>query len=106
MASTVHGTIKSAFNGTPFVGAVRFVSLSTPEAVDDVVILGQGKTISTDSEGAFSIELAPGAYKVTANFDTFNITVPEDDGTFEITTISNLVIILTAGISIYWPFFY
>jgi hypothetical protein len=82
--SFITGVLKLALK-TPYVGNVIFRPLSTPEQVEDDVILTQDVTVTTNSSGIFSVELVSGYYGIYAGASRrFAIFVRDDDLTWNI----------------------
>lgn len=83
--STVIGTIIRE-DGTPYVGAVRFVPIDVPIVSSAKIVVGSGCTVTTDEDGAFEATLKVGRYKVTA-IKSWNIAVPDDAGEYNILSL-------------------
>ena len=82
--SFLTGVLKLSLKA-PYVGNVIFRPLSTPEQVEDDVILTQDVTVTTNSSGIFSVELVSGYYGIYAGASRrFAIFVRDDELTWNI----------------------
>ncbi len=88
-ASTVIGNIADITGGALTNATVKFIPLSGPTFNGGLFITTPPKSVTTDTNGAFSLTLQPGDYRVQVNNkDQFSIAVPNDALTY---SIQNLV---------------
>ncbi|MHC1762926.1 MAG: hypothetical protein AB9869_01285 [Verrucomicrobiia bacterium] len=81
-AATVTGTLQPS-SGTNRVVAVQILPTSTPQVVGTNFVFSINQTVRTDTNGAFSLEMLQGNYRlVIAGKDTVNIVVPDSTNTF------------------------
>lgn len=89
--STVTGILTLA-NGSGYVGDIIFRPLSTPLAASPNLVISPDVKVTTDEDGAFSVQLAVGEYKVYLGLtDTAGlwISVPDDALSYSILSLIN-----------------
>jgi hypothetical protein len=98
-AATVTGTIKDPTGTTTSLAKVQFQPLSTPLTIGASIITTTAQSAVADTNGFFTISLQPGDYTVLiGSRDRFNISVPNDSNTYNLTTLisDNLTYTYTA----------
>jgi hypothetical protein len=76
-SATITGPIYLAYSNRPYSGKILIRPLSTPLPYSPNLITGGDFTVTTDTNGLFSVDLQPGNYRVTVGADrAFTIDVP------------------------------
>ncbi len=85
-SATVTGSLKNADN-SGYYGYVTFTTLTTPLYDSPDVVLGPSVRTMTDTNGAFTITLRVGNYRVTATNQVFSIAVPDTALTYDVAAL-------------------
>lgn len=101
MSSLITGTFILPSGAILQSGNLTFKPLSTPFIFGAAVVITQSMTATTDTNGQFAINLAPGSYKVIVNngSDAFNIQVPDDGNPYDLLSIISTTLAATGPAS-------
>lgn len=82
-AATITGPIFLTYSNTPYTGTLLFRPLSTPLPLAPQLVTGGDFRVTPATNGVFSVDLAPGNYRVTVGADkSFVIDVPTNAATY------------------------
>jgi len=82
-SATITGPIYLAYSNRPYSGKILIRPVSTPLPYSPNLITGGDFTVSTDTNGLFSVDLQPGNYRVQVGADrAFTIDVPTNAATY------------------------
>lgn len=82
-SATIVGPVYLAYSNRPYSGKILLRPISTPMANTPNLITGGDFTVTTDTNGLFSVDLQPGNYRVTVGADrAFVIDVPTNSASY------------------------
>ena len=82
-SATITGPIYLAYSNRPYSGKILIRPLSTPLPYSPNLVTGGDFTVSTDTNGLFSVDLQPGNYRVQVGADRpFVIDVPTNAASY------------------------